>query len=89
MGIILDKNAYDNFFYSLLVCKLLTACTFVLVPAWWGRAAGAETQPAGIRPLDSKAAQFPQQVQYHHGAEPLHFGPLTISSLRHHCPPRH
>lgn len=73
-----------NHFCSLLVCKLLTTCTFVVVPVWWGRAPGA----AGVRPPVSKAAQFPQQVQHHHGADPLPFVLLTISSLRHHCPPR-
>lgn len=49
---------------------------------------GAVVKPAGVRPRVPKAAQFPQQVQYHRGADPLHSGLLTISRLRHHCPPK-
>lgn len=75
-------------FVHFWFCKRLTACTFVVLPVWWGRAAGAAAEPAGVGPRVSEAAQFPQQVQHHHGADPLHFGLLTISSLRHHCPPR-
>lgn len=51
-------------------------------------AAGASAEPAGVRPRVSKAAQFPQQVHCHHGADPLHFGLLTISSLRHQWLPK-
>lgn len=52
-------------------------------PGGGAMAAGASAEPAGFRPQVSKAAQFPQQVHCHHGADPLHFGLLTISSLRH------
>lgn len=51
------------------------------------RAVGVVTKPAGAGPPGFEVAQFPQQVQNHHGADPHRFGLLTISSLRHRCTP--
>lgn len=86
--IIWAKNAYGHFFFDLQTPESLYICLCARLVGVGSRCRGAASrrQASGIRPLGSKAAQFPQQVQYHHEAEPNICAPLyclNTSNVQH------